>query len=45
MMLKQEWFSTALLENLPAAVYVCSVDATIVAFNKRASELWGDRRS
>jgi PAS domain S-box-containing protein len=36
-----EWFSRHLIEILPAAVYVCDMDAVIVAFNKRATELWG----
>ena len=35
------WFSGAVLETLPAAVYVCDADATIVAYNQRAAELWG----
>ena len=26
---------------LPAAVYVCDAGAVVVAFNKRAAELWG----
>jgi PAS domain S-box-containing protein len=38
---KQNWFSKTLIENLPAAVYICDVDAVIVAFNKRAAQLWG----
>ena len=36
-----EWFSKRLIETLPAAVCVCNADAVIVAFNKRATELWG----
>lgn len=36
-----EWFSSDLIEILPAAVYVCNVDAVIVAYNRRAAELWG----
>jgi PAS domain S-box-containing protein len=35
------WFSKRLVEILPAAVYVCDIDAVIVAFNQRAIELWG----
>jgi len=35
------WFSKRLIEILPAAVYVCNTDAVIVAFNQRATELWG----
>jgi len=35
------WFSKHLIEILPAAVYVCDIDAVIVAFNQRATELWG----
>jgi PAS domain S-box-containing protein len=35
------WFSKRLIEILPAAVYVCNTDAVIVAFNERATELWG----
>jgi len=35
------WFSKCLIEILPAAVYVCDTDAVIVAFNRRATELWG----
>ncbi|HEY4040796.1 MAG TPA: HWE histidine kinase domain-containing protein [Rhodopila sp.] len=36
-----EWFSKRLIEILPAAVYVCNADAVIVAFNERATQLWG----
>jgi PAS domain S-box-containing protein len=36
-----EWFSKNLLETLPAAVYVCDSNAVVVAFNRRATELWG----
>jgi PAS domain S-box-containing protein len=35
------WFSKRLIEILPAAVYVCDTDAVIVAFNRRATQLWG----
>jgi len=35
------WFSTNLIDVLPAAVYVCNFAAVIVAFNQRATELWG----
>ena len=31
----------ALLEALPAAVYVCDLDGVVVRYNKRAAELWG----
>jgi PAS domain S-box-containing protein len=34
-------FSRNLIEALPAAVYVCNADAVIIAFNKRATDLWG----
>ena len=30
-----------ILEVLPAAVYVCAADGTIVRFNRRAAQLWG----
>jgi PAS domain S-box-containing protein len=33
--------SQALLDLLPAAVYVCAADGTILRFNRRAAELWG----
>jgi PAS domain S-box-containing protein len=36
-----DWFSKNLIEMLPAAVYICDADAVVVAFNKRATELWG----
>jgi signal transduction histidine kinase/ActR/RegA family two-component response regulator len=36
-----EWITRNLIESLPAAVYVCAADASIVAFNRRAGELWG----
>jgi PAS domain-containing protein len=36
-----DWFSSDLIEILPAAVYVCHADADIVACNRRAAELWG----
>ena len=39
------WFSRNLIEMLPAAVYVCDSDAVVVAFNKRATELWDARRA
>jgi PAS domain S-box-containing protein len=35
------WFSTNFIDVLPAAVYVCNSAAVIVAFNQRATELWG----
>lgn len=34
-------FSEGLIEILPAAVYVCDTETVIVAFNKRATQLWG----
>jgi transcriptional regulator with PAS, ATPase and Fis domain len=39
--LSSDWFSGDLLETLPAAVYVCDAEGTVVAYNHRASELWG----
>ena len=39
--LSNDWFSGALLETLPAAVYVCDAEGIVVAFNRRAAELWG----
>jgi PAS domain S-box-containing protein len=33
--------SQAVLDLLPAAVYVCALDGTILHFNRRAAELWG----
>jgi signal transduction histidine kinase len=39
--LSSDWFSGDLLETLPAAVYVCDADGVVVAFNRRATELWG----
>lgn len=39
--LSTDWFSGDLLETLPAAVYVCDAEGTVVAYNRRASELWG----
>jgi PAS domain S-box-containing protein len=35
------WFSSDLIEILPAAVYVCDADAVVVSYNRRATELWG----
>jgi PAS domain S-box-containing protein len=35
------WFSTSFIDVLPAAVYVCNSAAVIIAFNQRATELWG----
>jgi len=35
------WFSSDLIEILPAAVYVCDAAAVVVAYNRRATELWG----
>jgi len=39
--LSSDWFSGDLLETLPAAVYVCNAEGIVVAYNQRASELWG----
>jgi signal transduction histidine kinase len=39
--ISSEWFSSDLLETLPAAVYVCNAAGVVVAYNERASELWG----
>ncbi len=33
--------SQTLLDLLPAAVYVCAIDGTILRYNQRAAELWG----
>ena len=39
--LSRDWFSGDLLEILPAAVYVCDAEGIVVAYNLRATELWG----
>jgi signal transduction histidine kinase len=39
--LSNDWFSGELLETLPAAVYVCDAEGIVVAYNRRASQLWG----
>lgn len=39
--LSSDRFIRDLLETLPAAVYVCNSEAVVVAYNRRASELWG----
>jgi PAS domain-containing protein len=39
--LSSDWFSRDLIETLPAAVYVCNAEAVVVAYNRRAAELWG----
>jgi signal transduction histidine kinase len=39
--LSSDWFSGDLLETLPAAVYVCDAEGVVVAYNRRAAELWG----
>jgi hypothetical protein len=39
--ISSDWFSGDLLETLPAAVYVRNAEAVVVAYNGRASELWG----
>ena len=36
-----DWRSPELIEALPAAVYVCDAEAVVVAYNRRAAELWG----
>jgi signal transduction histidine kinase len=38
---RYDWFSSDLIEILPAAVYVCDADGVVVAYNRRAGELWG----
>lgn len=35
------WRSQDLIDMLPAAVYICDADAVVVAYNRRAAELWG----
>ena len=39
--LSSDWLSGDLIETLPAAVYVCNAQAVVVAYNRRAAELWG----
>jgi AraC-like DNA-binding protein len=39
--LSGDWFSGDLFETLPAAVYVCDAEGIVVAYNHRATELWG----
>ena len=39
--LSSDWLSGDILEALPAAVYVCNAEGIVVAYNQRASELWG----
>src|SRR5579859_6691790 len=39
--LSTDWRSQDLIEVLPAAVYVCNAAAVVVAYNRRAVELWG----
>ncbi|WP_226507498.1 ATP-binding protein [Pseudomonas sp. MWU16-30317] len=34
-------YSQDLIENLPVGVYVCNSDAVLVAYNRKASEIWG----
>jgi PAS domain S-box-containing protein len=36
-----KWLSKNLIEILPGAIYVCDMDAVVIAFNERAAELWG----
>lgn len=38
---QHDWFSSDLIEILPAAVYICDPDGVVVAYNRRATELWG----
>ncbi len=38
---KEETFFRDLIENLPAAVYVCNLEGVILAFNKRAIAYYG----
>ena len=35
------WRSQDLIDMLPAAVYICDAEAVVVAYNRRAGELWG----
>jgi PAS domain S-box-containing protein len=35
------WFNRDLIENMPVAVYVCDADGVLVAYNRKASDLWG----
>ena len=37
------WISKNLIEVLPAAFYVCNLEGVVVAFNRRATELWGTK--
>ena len=39
--LSSDWFSGDLIETLPTAVYLCNAEAVVVAYNRRAAELWG----
>ena len=40
---RHDWFTVDLIEVLPGAVYVCDADGVVVAYNRRAGELWGRR--
>lgn len=35
------WFNRDLIENMPVAVYVCDAQGVLVAYNRRATQLWG----
>lgn len=37
-----ERYSQDLIENLPVGIYVCNQDAVVVAYNHKASEIWGE---
>lgn len=37
-----ERYSQDLIENLPVGVYVCNEDAVVVAYNRKAAEIWGE---
>jgi hypothetical protein len=36
---RYNWFSSDLIDILPAAVYVCDANGVVVAYNRRAGEL------
>lgn len=35
-------YSQDLIENLPVGIYICNQDAVVVAYNRKASEIWGE---
>lgn len=35
-------YSQDLIENLPVGIYICNQDAVVVAYNQKASEIWGE---